>query len=246
LAKLPTEQPNARAKHLHLLQTPQLVDLFIHEEKSVEKALQNSKKSISEACHLVTQTLKKGGRVFYVGAGTSGRLGVLDASELPPTFGLNPNRVQGIIAGGEKALTRSIEGAEDSPQMGAAAIRKKHASFRDIVIGITASGRTPFVLGALKEAQRLKIKTIILTCNPDWKSNELNPAVNIHLKTGPEIIAGSTRLKAGTATKTVLNMLSSIAMIRCGYVHGPWMTHVQPNNEKLRARSARITKILKK
>lgn len=179
-----------------------------------------------------------------MGAGTSGRLGILDASEIPPTFGVSPELVQGIIAGGAKAVFQAQEGAEDSQTAGATAIRERGIKSGDVVVGIATSGRTPFVIGALKEATKLKAKTVILTCNPDWESSEVKPTIEVHIPTGPEIISGSTRLKGGTVTKLVLNMFSSIAMIQSGKVHNNLMINVTATNEKLRARCVRLVREL--
>src|SRR5213075_2124865 len=176
------------------------VQLFVDEEKFVEEGLRNAVDGLTRAIELVAESLRKGGRLFYIGAGSSGRLGVLDASEIPPTFGASPELVQGIIAGGASALQRSVEGAEDEGSNGALAIDRRGIKDVDIVIGITASGRTPFALGALTRAKSLGAKTILLSCNPAREKN-VNVDLAIDLAVGPEILTGSTRLKAGTATK---------------------------------------------
>jgi N-acetylmuramic acid 6-phosphate etherase len=185
------------------------------------------------------ERFRKGGRLFYVGAGTSGRLGVLDASECPPTFGVSPSLVQGIIAGGRRALVRSAEGAEDFPEDGAAAIKKKRVRAKDIVIGLAACGMTPFVHGALKQARQTGAATIFITCAPE--AVEHIPAeIIINPVVGPEVVTGSTRMKAGTATKLVLNTLTTGAMIKLGKVYGNLMVDLKATNEKLRDRSLRI------
>jgi N-acetylmuramic acid 6-phosphate etherase len=188
---------------------------------------------------MIANSLRKGGRLFYVGAGTSGRLGVLDASEIPPTFGASPELVQGIIAGGVTALFRSVEGAEDERGSGGLAINERGVKDSDVVLGITASGRTPFVLGALAQAKSLGAKTILLSSNP---TNDGNAAIDlrIHLAVGPEIVAGSTRLKAGTATKVALNIISTGVMVALGKVRGNRMIDLAASSNKLRDRAARL------
>jgi N-acetylmuramic acid 6-phosphate etherase len=240
LARASTEQRNPRSAKLDELATPDLVDLFVKEERYVEEALAASKSALVAAIDLVAESLREGGRLFYVGAGTSGRLGVLDASEIPPTFGASPELVQGIMAGGATALHRAVEGAEDQPRAGALAVGERGVAKGDVVCGIAASGRTPFVLGALAEARRLGARTILLTCNPDRLPSHSPWDVEIDLPTGPELVTGSTRLKAGTATKLVLNLLSTCAMVRLGKVKGNLMIDVQITNEKLRDRGARL------
>lgn len=244
ISKLPTEKRNPRSMNLHKLNVKELVHLFIEEEKYVQRALKESYLSIVKACELVSKALQKNGRLFYVGAGTSGRLGVLDASEMPPTFGLSPDIIQAIIAGGTEALFRAQEGAEDKALAGAQSIRERGITKKDIVWGITTSGRTPFVMGALEEARKIGASTVLLTCNPAWKHPSLKPTVAIHLNVGPELITGSTRLKGGTVTKLVLNMASSIAMIRGGRVYENLMIHVAATNEKLRARACGLVQTL--
>ena len=195
---------------------------------------------LAKAVEVTTQSLKNGGRLFYVGAGTSGRLGVLDASEMPPTFGVPPDRVQAIIAGGTPAMQRSVEGAEDDEIAGTLAIKERGVTDRDVMCGISASGSTPFVLGALKVAQARGAATILLTCNPRRQIAPVRAEVEVDLPTGAELLAGSTRLKAGTATKVALNIISSCTMIRLGRVAGNLMACLQPTNKKLRDRATRI------
>jgi N-acetylmuramic acid 6-phosphate etherase len=242
-AQASTEQRNPRSRGLDRLSISQLVDLFIREERHVEKALAAQSQAITRAATLVAKQLGRGGRLFYVGAGTSGRLGVVDASEMPPTFNAPPEQVQAIIAGGPAAVFRSQEGAEDARGPGAAELQARRLTSRDVVCGIAASGQTPFVLGALEFARRKGAGTILLSCNPK-RSLRVPVDAAIDLATGPELVTGSTRLKAGTATKLVLNMLSTIAMIRLGRVQDNLMINVQATNDKLRARAVRLVQAL--
>ncbi|WP_231363765.1 N-acetylmuramic acid 6-phosphate etherase [Verrucomicrobium sp. 3C] len=234
-----TEERNPRSRFLDRKSVPELVQLFLSEERFVEQALANRKEAIATAAEAVASALERGKRLFYVGAGTSGRLGALDASEIPPTFSVSPDLVQAIMAGGSEAFFQSREGAEDDRGAGARSVVDRGVREGDVVCGITASGRTPFVLGALEQAAALGALPILLSCNP---RRPAAPFVHfaIDLATGPEIVAGSTRLKAGTATKLILNMLSTIAMIRTGRVRDNLMINVQPNSEKLRYRALRL------
>lgn len=239
LAAALTEQRNPRSENLDRMSTRELVELFVDEEKSVREALHEKTVDLASAIEMVSAALRKGGKLFYVGAGTSGRLGVLDASEIPPTFGAPTDLVQGIIAGGTSALYRSVEGAEDDKSSGALAVDERAVRNVDIVIGITASGRTPFVLGALARAKGIGASTIRLTCNPAAaKNNDVDLAID--LATGSELLTGSTRLKAGTATKVALNIISTGAMIALGKVRGNLMIDLAVSNTKLRARAARL------
>jgi N-acetylmuramic acid 6-phosphate etherase len=234
-----TELRNRASENIDRFSTRQIVDLINAEDELVPKAVATQNEQIAAAIDLIVERFKKGGRLFYVGAGTSGRLGVLDASECPPTFGVPPSLVQGIIAGGRCALVRSAEGAEDYPEDGAAAIEKKHVRARDVVVGLAACGMTPYVLGALKEARRIGAATVFITCAPE--AVEHIPAeIIINPVVGPEVVTGSTRMKAGTATKLVLNTLTTGAMIRLGKVYGNLMVDLRAVNEKLRDRSVRI------
>jgi N-acetylmuramic acid 6-phosphate etherase len=242
-ASASTEQRNPRSRGLDKRSISGLVDLFIREERYVEKALAAQRVQIAKAATLVAKKLSAGGRLFYVGAGTSGRLGVVDASEMPPTFNAPPEQVQAIIAGGAAAVFRSQEGAEDARETGVMELKARGLTKRDVVCGIAASGQTPFVLGALDYARDLGAGTILLTCNPK-RSIRVPVEVEIDLPTGPEIVTGSTRLKAGTATKLVLNMLSTIAMVRLGRVRDNLMINVQATNDKLRARAVRLVQAL--
>ncbi|QSR87232.1 N-acetylmuramic acid 6-phosphate etherase [Candidatus Methylacidiphilum infernorum] len=234
-----TEERNPRSCSLEKKTVAELVDLFIAEESYVQSALEKCKKEIESAALAVSDTLAKGGRLFYVGAGTSGRLGVLDASEMPPTFNVSPEVVQAIMAGGAEAVLRSMEGIEDDSGEGYKSISSRGVTEKDIVCGITASGRTPFVIAALEAAKNKGARTILLSCNPQRPPCPYAD-IGIDLPTGPEIVAGSTRLKAGTATKIVLNMFSTIAMIRTGKVKDNLMINLQPKSMKLRYRSLRI------
>ena len=243
----PTEQRNPRSAHLDKLSLADAIKLMLSEDAKIPKAILSERKNIERAISLIVRAFRRGGRLFYVGAGTSGRLGVLDASECPPTFRVSPDMVQGIIAGGQSALWRSIEGAEDDPAAGARAVGFRGVTRRDVVVGIAASGRTPFVWGALAEAARRGAKTILLNFNPALKiPARIRPALVIAPDVGPEILTGSTRLKAGTATKLVLNMLTTLAMVRLGKVMGNLMVDVNPSNAKLRDRAARIVQELRK
>ncbi len=235
-----TEQPNPRSADLDGLATRELVELFATEERAVEEAVRRCVPELAAGVDLVSASLQAGGRLFYIGAGTSGRLGLLDASEMPPTFGVEPGMVQGILAGGVAAVMRSSESAEDSREAGALALRDRGVRGSDVVCGITASGRTPYVLGALDEARRLGAATILLSCNPQRHRTVPGADVEIDLPTGAELITGSTRLKAGTATKVAVNILSTCAMVRLGRVDGHFMSCLRPTNEKLRRRAAQI------
>jgi N-acetylmuramic acid 6-phosphate etherase len=205
----------------------------------VAPAVRRERKRIAQAADLIARSLKRGGRLFYVGAGTSGRLGVLDASECPPTFGSRPFQVQGIIAGGARALRRAVEGAEDDAAAGARSLERGKLKARDTVVGISACGLAPFVRGAMERASRVGAATIFLTCAPESRKL-LRADVIINPVPGPEVIAGSTRMKAGTATKLVLNTLTTAAMIRCGKAYGNLMVDMRSGSEKLRDRAERI------
>ena len=234
-----TEKRNRASENIDKLSTKQIVDLINAEDALVPVAVARQSKLIAVAIDLIVERFRKGGRLFYVGAGTSGRLGVLDASECPPTFGVPPSLVQGIIAGGRRALVRSAEGAEDFPEDGAASINNKRVRAKDVVVGLAACGMTPFVHGALKEAGQTGAATIFITCAPE--AVEHIPAeVIINPVVGAEVVTGSTRMKAGTATKLVLNTLTTGAMIKLGKVYGNLMVDLKATNEKLRGRSLRI------
>ena len=239
LAAALTEQRNPRSENLEKMSIPDLVGLFVDEEKFVQEALRGASADLSRAVEIVTESLRNSGRLFYVGAGSSGRIGVLDASEIPPTFGANRELVQGIIAGGVTALYRSVEGAEDDESSGALAIDERVVKNVDVVVGITASGQTPFVMGALTRAKSLGAKTILLTSNPAASPNP-SVEVMIQLAVGPEILTGSTRLKAGTATKVALNIISTGAMVALGKVRSNLMIDLHTSSNKLRDRATRL------
>jgi N-acetylmuramic acid 6-phosphate etherase len=239
LAALLTEQVNPKSRAIDRLPTLDMVRVINDEDRKVAESITPELPNIARAVDAIAEALGRGGRLFYIGAGTSGRLGVLDASECPPTFNVSPDMVQGIIAGGESALSRATEATEDDPSTGAHDLLSRGFTAADVLCGIAASGRTPYVLGAIAEANRLGAVTIGISCTPD---SDLSRAAKIAIAplTGPEIIAGSTRLKAGTATKLVLNMLTTGAFIRLGYVYGNLMVNVQPKNSKLLDRARRI------
>ena len=239
LAVALTEQRNPRSENLEKMNARNLVELFVDEEKFVQEALRGAIVDLARAIEIVAGALRKRGRLFYIGAGSSGRIGVLDASEIPPTFGASPDLVQGIIAGGVRALHRSVEGAEDEESIGALAMTERAIKNVDVVIGITASGRTPFVLGALARARSLGAKIILLTCNPEHSVN-VDVDLAIDLAVGPEILTGSTRLKAGTATKVALNIISTGAMVALGNVRGNLMIDLHASSAKLRDRAVRV------
>ena len=237
--KLKTEAANPRTTGIDKMSTLDMVQVMNEENRRVPEAVEAELPRIAEAIDRIAAAMQAGGHMIYVGAGTSGRLGVVDASECPPTFGVDYDLVRGIIAGGEGAMFRAVEGAEDNEALGAAELRENGAAAGDVVVGLSAAGRAPYVLGALSEAKKLGAVTIGITCNPDSLLAPLCDVV-IAPAVGPEVIAGSTRLKAGTAQKLVLNMLSTGAMIRLGYVRGNRMINVRPTNEKLRERAVRM------
>lgn len=221
------------------------IRLMLAEESSVPRKLLTQSRQIERAIRAITAAFRRGGRLFYVGAGTSGRLGMLDASECPPTFRVPAGQVQGIIAGGRAALWRAVEGAEDDREAGARAIRSCRVTRREVVVGITASGTTRFVWGALEEAKTRGATTVLVAFNPFLRiPRRLRPAIVIAPNLGPEVLTGSTRLKAGTATKLVLNMFTTLSMARLGKVMGNLMIDLNPSNRKLRHRAARIVQEL--
>ncbi|MBT6051424.1 MAG: N-acetylmuramic acid 6-phosphate etherase [Candidatus Scalindua sp.] len=238
-SKLTTEQRNCSTHDIDCKSTLEIVDIINSEDSTVIDAVHKERQSISKAVDLTVKSFKKGGRLFYIGAGTSGRLGVLDASECPPTFGTNPELVNGIIAGGIDALTRSIEGAEDRHIDGEQAIIENDITANDIVVGIATSGTTPFVHGALAQANKIGATTVFLCCNPDTNPSS-DVDVTIRPITGPEVITGSTRMKAGTATKIILNTLTTASMIKMGKVYENLMVDLQVKNIKLKDRAERI------
>ena len=236
---LTTEKRNPKSADIDTFSTLEIVDLINSEDRTVPQAVATQSERIAAAVDLIVARMRRGGRLFYVGAGTSGRLGVLDASECPPTFGVAPTLVQGIIAGGRGALVRSAEGAEDFPADGAAAIDKKRVTEKDVVAGLAACGMTPYVRGALRRARAIGAGTIFVTCAPE-AVRSVRVDVVINPVVGPEVITGSTRMKAGTATKLVLNTLTTGAMVKLGKVYGNLMVDLRATNEKLRDRSIRI------
>lgn len=235
-----TEQRNPRSSRIDQLSTIAIVDLINAEDRAVPAAVGEERQQIARAIDLVVDCLRKGGRLIYVGAGSSGRLGVLDASEMAPTYGTDPDMVQGVIAGGFEALVRSQEGAEDHAQDGAAAIDEKQVGQNDFVLGIAASGTTPFVHGALKRARERGARTGFLLCT--YPSEELIASHDVVIAplVGPEVITGSTRMKAGTATKIVLNTISTAAMVKTGKVYGNLMVDLHVTAQKLQDRGERI------
>jgi N-acetylmuramic acid 6-phosphate etherase len=239
LEDLLTEQVNPASASLDDLSTEAALRIINAEDRKVAAAVEPEIPAIARAVDAIVAAIQKGGRLFYIGAGTSGRLGVLDASEIPPTFSAPPSMVQGIIAGGEAALSRATETTEDDPAIGARDLLARGFHASDVLVGIAASGRTPYVLGAVAEARRMGGVTVGISCTPD---SQLARAVDIAITplVGPEVIAGSTRMKAGTAQKMVLNMLSTGACVRLGYVYGNLMVNVQPGNAKLTDRARRI------
>ena len=239
LENLLTEQLNPASASLDVLSTEEVLRIINAEDALVAGAVEREIPAIARAVDAIVAAIEKGGRLFYIGAGTSGRLGVLDASEMPPTFSAPPTMVQGIIAGGDAALSRATETTEDDPSIGGGDLLARGFTGSDVLVGIAASGRTPYVLGAVAEARRMGAATIGISCTPE---SELARAVDIAITplVGPEVVAGSTRMKAGTAQKLVLNMLSTGACVRLGYVYGNLMVNVQPKNRKLADRARRI------
>jgi N-acetylmuramic acid 6-phosphate etherase len=239
LAHIPTESRNPASEQIDELPTLDLLNVIHAADQHAVAAVGRELPNIAAAVDAIVTRIENGGRLFYTGAGTSGRLGVLDASECPPTFNTPPELVRGIIAGGDRALRHSIERAEDDPGQGARDLVDHDFSAKDALVGIAASGRTPYVLGAIEHARALGALTIGLTCVP---GSPVAQAAELAITpdTGPEVVTGSTRMKAGTATKLVLNMLSTGTLIRLGYVYGNLMVNVQPTNTKLRDRAARV------
>jgi len=234
-----TEKINQKSENIDRLSTEQIVKLINSEDMLVAPAVGKESKKIAAAVDMIVEHFKLRGRLFYVGAGTSGRLGVLDASECPPTFGVSPKLVQGIIAGGKRALVRAVEGAEDKAEDGIEAINKHRICEKDVVVGIAACGMTPFVQAALKQAAKKGAGTIFVTCARQ-AVKFISAKIIINPIIGPEVITGSTRMKAGTATKLVLNILTTTAMIKMGKVYGNLMIDLRATNNKLRNRSLRI------
>jgi N-acetylmuramic acid 6-phosphate etherase len=239
LSRLLTEQSNPASANIDRLSTIEMLRVINDEDRKVADSIVPELPAIARAVDGIVAAMGAGGRLFYIGAGTSGRLGVLDAAECPPTFNVPPELVQGIIAGGEGALARATETSEDNASLGAADLLARGFRPPDVLCGIAASGRTPYVLGAVEEANRLGCLTIGISCTPGSALARL-AGIAITPLPGPEAIAGSTRMKAGTATKLVLNMLTTGTFVRKGYVYGNLMVNVEPKNEKLRDRARRI------
>jgi len=234
-----TEQRNPNTMDIDSKPTVEILKLINQEDKKVPFRVEDELPQIAKAVDLIVDSLENGGRLFYIGAGTSGRLGVLDAAECPPTFGTDPETIQGVIAGGKGTLIRSKEGVEDDSQAGAEDLKKRGVKRKDVVVGIAASRRTPYVLGGLEYARKIKAKTIFIFCNPTSQL-PVSPDVVISPVLGPEIIAGSTRMKAGTAQKLILNMLTTTAMIKLGKVYQNLMVDLQATSQKLAERAKRI------
>jgi len=240
---LPTEAINPSTLGIDKLSADDIVEVMLNEDRKMLAAVQRERERIAVGIEMIATSLRKGGRIVFVGAGTSGRLGVLESAEMPPTFSTDPKLVQAIMAGGQTAIFAAKEGVEDNYEEGARSITRLRPSKKDVVIGVSASGMTPFVRGALTRARRAGSKIIFITCDP---RTELQTFVDLTIApaVGPEVIAGSTRLKAGTATKLVLNMLTTGAMIRIGKTYGNLMVDVQTGSEKLKDRARRIVNIV--
>ena len=239
LKKMSTEMRNAETMALDEMTPLEIISIMNHEDESVAKVVKRELPRIAQAVEWTTKSLQSGGRIIYIGAGTSGRLGILDASECPPTFGVSYDCVVGIIAGGKEAFIKAAEGAEDNPDLGKDDLINIKLTDRDTVIGIAASGRTPYVLGALEYAKETGCRTVAIVCNENMEIGR-TADIGIELLTGPEILTGSTRLKAGTAEKMVLNMISTASMVGIGKVYENLMVDVQQTNEKLVCRAENI------
>ncbi|MDN6397943.1 MAG: N-acetylmuramic acid 6-phosphate etherase [Alkalibacterium sp.] len=239
LEKMATEKQNPNTLNLDQMSVKEALTVMNKEDEKVTEAIEEVIPEIESAVHVIIKQLRKGGRLIYTGAGTSGRLGVLDASECPPTFGTPKEKVVGLIAGGERAFTEAIEGAEDSQELGKEDLIKIELNNNDVVVGLAASGRTPYVIGALNYANEIDVPTIAIACN---KNTKIGQAADIAIEAvpGPEVLTGSTRLKAGSTQKMILNMLSTTAMVGIGKVYKNLMVDVQPTNEKLVTRAENI------
>jgi len=234
-----TETDNPNTAEIDKVSTLDAIRLINNEDKLVAEAIENVLPEIAMAIDEIVVRLQNGGRLFYIGTGTSGRLGVLDASEIPPTFGVSYDLIQGVIAGGYEALYKATESSEDNKQQGAQDLKERGLTYKDAVVGIAASGRTPYTIGAVKYAREIGCFTACIVCNPESKITETAEVAIVPI-VGPEAITGSTRMKAGTAQKLILNMISTVAMIRLGYVSGNHMTNMKASNEKLQDRAVRI------
>lgn len=239
LANLETEKINKKSINIDVCNTKKILEIINEEDKVVPLAVERELPNVVKAVDAITDRMGKGGRLFYIGAGTSGRIGILDASECPPTFGTDPSLVEGIIAGGNAAVFKAVEGAEDDEELGIKEIQDRNINSNDSVIGITASGRTPFVISAIREAKKLGAVTIAVSNNEDSKV-KYEADIAITPIVGPEVVMGSTRMKAGTSQKLVLNMITTTVMIKLGKVYGNLMVDLQPTNEKLMDRAVRI------
>lgn len=239
LDQLATEQPNPASANLDTKSSLEIARIINSEDATIAAAVGRALPEIAQAIDWITEALAGGGRLIYVGTGTSGRIAALDASECPPTFGTEPKQVQFVMAGGRKALGAAVEADEDSAKLGVLDIRKKRPGKNDVVVGIAASGRTPFTIAAVEWARRAGAKTVAVTCNPGT-ALEAAAELAIVVETGPEVVSGSTRMKAGTAEKMVLNMLSTGAMVRLGYVYGNLMVNLHQKNSKLAERAVMI------
>lgn len=239
LRKIDTEQQNKNTINLDQMSVREALTVMNQEDKKVAKAIEKVLPEIEKAVHVIIEKFNVGGRLIYIGAGTSGRLGVLDAAECPPTFGAPKEQVVGIIAGGEKAFTEAIEGSEDNIEMGKKDLKKIGLTKNDVVVGLAASGRTPYVIGALEYANSIQAPTVAIACT---RESEIGQVANIAIEAtpGPEVLTGSTRLKAGTTQKLILNMLSTISMVGIGKAYKNLMVDVQPSNEKLISRAINI------
>ncbi len=242
-SELTTEKINPATAHIDECTTLEMVKLINDEDKKIAAAVEHTLPDVARAVDAIAESFKRGGRLFYIGAGTSGRLGVLDASECPPTFGVSFDMVQGLIAGGESAMFKAVEGAEDNRNLAEQDLTARRFCAEDVLVGITASGRTPYVLGGVDFAKKIGAVTVGVSC---VENSALAQAVDIAITpvTGAEALTGSTRMKAGTATKMVLNMLTTAAMIKIGKVRGNLMVCVQATNDKLRDRAKRINELL--
>jgi N-acetylmuramic acid 6-phosphate etherase len=232
-----TEKINPSTAHLDECSPPEIVELILAEDRTIAEAVSKEKENIARAADLIVERMSRGGCLIFIGAGTSGRLGVIEAAECPPTFGTDPSLIRAIIAGGRKAVLKSVDGAEDSRKESLRELRKIKLSKNDVLVGIAASATTPFVDSALLYARKKGISTVLVTCNPaDRRAADLIISVLV----GPEVVVGSTRMKAGTATKMVLNMLTTTSMVMLGKTYGNLMVDVQPKSSKLRDRAKRI------
>ncbi|MBG9586682.1 N-acetylmuramic acid 6-phosphate etherase [Cytobacillus firmus] len=242
ITKLNTEQRNPKTMEIDLMTTEEIITIINQEDTIVPNAIAREIPHIVKVVDEITESFKKGGRLIYVGAGTSGRLGIIDASECPPTYGTDPEMVVGIIAGGKEAMTEAVEGAEDDSEQGRQDVADIQLSDKDVLVGIAASGRTPYTIGALQYGNEVGAVTVSVACTKDSEMGKISK-YTIAPITGPEVVTGSTRMKAGTAQKLVLNMLTTASMIKLGKVYGNLMVDVQMTNEKLFKRAENIVKM---